>query len=53
MVGFVDRERVKVKAAGGIKTLSDAGKFIAAGASRLGCSASVEILRGLKNSGSY
>ena len=53
MLECVDGERVRVKAAGGIKTMSDARKFIAAGASRLGCSASVPILRGLQNSGSY
>ena len=33
-----------VKAAGGIRTLDDAMKMIAAGANRLGCSAGVEIL---------
>jgi deoxyribose-phosphate aldolase len=32
-----------VKAAGGIRTRSDAEKMIRAGASRLGCSASVAI----------
>lgn len=34
-----------IKASGGIRTLEDAEKFIAAGADRLGCSASVNIMR--------
>ena len=33
-----------VKAAGGIRTLDDALKMLAAGANRLGCSAGVEIV---------
>jgi deoxyribose-phosphate aldolase len=37
---------IGVKAAGGIKTLEDAQKMIAAGASRLGASASVKIVQG-------
>ena len=37
-----------VKAAGGIRTLDDALKMLAAGANRLGCSAGVEIVEGLK-----
>ena len=36
-----------VKAAGGIRTLDDALKMLAAGANRLGCSAGVEIVEGL------
>jgi deoxyribose-phosphate aldolase len=36
---------VKIKAAGGIKTLAFAEQLIAAGASRLGCSASVQIVK--------
>ena len=35
---------VKIKASGGIRTLDDANRFIKAGASRLGCSASVAIM---------
>jgi deoxyribose-phosphate aldolase len=38
-----------VKAAGGIRTLDDALKMLAAGADRLGCSAGVEIVEGLKS----
>ena len=37
-----------VKAAGGIRTLDDALKMIAAGANRLGCSAGVKIIEELK-----
>ena len=37
-----------VKAAGGIRTLADAQALLAAGATRLGCSASVAILKELK-----
>ncbi len=37
--------KAKIKAAGGIRTLEDAQKMIAAGADRLGCSASVSIMR--------
>jgi deoxyribose-phosphate aldolase len=36
-----------VKAAGGIRTLEDALKMIEAGASRIGCSASVDIVESL------
>ena len=39
--------RIKVKAAGGIRTLSQCRDLIAAGADRLGCSASVAIMREL------
>lgn len=35
----------QIKASGGIRTLADAEKFIAAGADRLGCSASVSIMK--------
>ncbi len=35
-----------VKAAGGIRTYEDAQKMIAAGASRIGASASVKIVQG-------
>ena len=37
---------VEIKASGGIRTLDDANRFIKAGASRLGCSASVAIMAG-------
>ena len=42
-----------VKAAGGIRSREDAEALIAAGATRLGTSASVKIVRGEKASGSY
>lgn len=35
---------MKIKASGGIRTLSDAQLLIKAGADRLGCSASVSII---------
>ena len=37
--------RLGVKASGGIRTLEDAEAFINAGADRLGCSASVSIMK--------
>lgn len=40
---------VQIKAAGGIRTLQDAESFIAAGANRLGCSASVSIMKEYRN----
>lgn len=42
-------EQVGVKAAGGIKTLADAQTMLNAGASRLGCSSSVQIMEELKS----
>ena len=39
-----------VKAAGGIRTLEDAMKMVAAGANRLGCSAGVDIVESLGTS---
>jgi deoxyribose-phosphate aldolase len=39
-----------VKAAGGIRTYEDAKKMIAAGASRIGASASVKIMQGAEKS---
>jgi|GEM_PF-196689 len=36
---------LKVKASGGIRTATDAAKMFAAGADRIGCSASLEIMR--------
>lgn len=41
--------QIKVKASGGIKLLSDCQNMISAGASRLGCSASVKIMLEQKN----
>jgi deoxyribose-phosphate aldolase len=38
-------ERVGIKAAGGIKTCSDLLKFVESGATRIGCSASVQIMQ--------
>lgn len=40
--------KMRIKAAGGIRTLEDALKMIDAGATRLGCSNSVAIVKGLK-----
>ncbi|MDH3298013.1 MAG: 2-deoxyribose-5-phosphate aldolase, partial [Gemmatimonadota bacterium] len=37
-----------VKASGGIRTFADAQKMIAAGASRIGASASVKIIQGVQ-----
>lgn len=42
-------EQVGVKAAGGIKTLADARTMLSAGASRLGCSSSMEIIEELRS----
>ncbi len=36
---------VKIKASGGIKTYAFAAQLVAAGADRLGCSASVQIIK--------
>lgn len=45
--------RVKVKASGGIRSYADAMAMIAAGAERLGTSASVAIIEGAEGSGTY
>ena len=42
-----------IKAAGGIRTVEDAQRMIAAGATRLGTSASIKIVRGEKVEGGY
>ena len=42
-----------VKASGGVRSREDADKLIAAGADRLGASASVTICQGGKSKGSY
>jgi deoxyribose-phosphate aldolase len=44
---------IGVKAAGGVRTAEDAHALIAAGATRLGASASVAILKGERASGAY
>ncbi len=44
---------VKVKAAGGISSLEDAQKFLDLGASRLGTSRIVKILKNMPNTGGY
>ena len=41
-------EEMGVKASGGIHTYDEAMKMIEAGASRLGCSSSIEIVKGEK-----
>lgn len=41
-------ERIKIKAAGGIKTVQNCRDLLSAGADRLGCSASVGILQALE-----
>lgn len=46
-------EGLKVKAAGGIRTLNDAESLLHAGADRLGCSASVEIVSGGRSTAEY
>ena len=40
--------KIKIKASGNIKTVSDCHKLISAGASRLGCSASIAIMQELQ-----
>ncbi len=45
-------ENIKIKASGGIKTFDFANALIEAGASRLGCSASVAIVKGEQTSNS-
>ena len=45
--------QVGVKASGGIRDRETADKMIAAGASRLGCSASVAIVKGETSTSSY
>jgi deoxyribose-phosphate aldolase len=46
-------KNVKIKAAGGIKSFEDAEKFISLGASRLGTSRLVSILKNSENNGNY
>lgn len=44
---------IQIKASGGIKTAEFAKQLVAAGATRLGCSASVAIVKGEQGSGGY
>jgi deoxyribose-phosphate aldolase len=46
-------EEMGVKASGGVRSLEDAQKFVAAGADRLGASASVAIVTGQKSKSAY
>lgn len=46
-------DKIGVKASGGIRDAATAMKMIEAGANRLGCSAGVEIIKGLSGSGNY
>jgi deoxyribose-phosphate aldolase len=46
-------EHIQIKASGGIKTTAFAEALVEAGASRLGCSVSVAIVKGESGSGSY
>ncbi len=45
-------KRVQVKASGGIRTIEDVRKMVSVGAGRIGASAGVAIMRGLKNNNS-
>ncbi|MFN3871974.1 MAG: 2-deoxyribose-5-phosphate aldolase, partial [Ignavibacterium sp.] len=45
--------KIKVKASGGIRSREDALRMIAAGASRIGTSSGVKILRGESGSAAY
>lgn len=49
----VVKDQAKVKAAGGVRDYETAIAFINAGASRLGCSSSVNVMNGEKVSGGY
>ena len=44
-------DELQVKASGGVRTTEDANKMIAAGATRIGASASVSIVTGKKSNG--
>ena len=50
MYDTVHEAGLKVKAAGGIRSLKDAEKMIAAGADRLGCSAGMQIMKDYEES---
>lgn len=49
----VCKDKIKVKAAGGVRTLEDLQAMVSAGASRIGSSSGVKIAEGLKVSGGY
>ena len=44
---------IQIKASGGIRTAEFAQQLVDAGATRLGCSASVAIVKGERGSGNY
>ena len=46
-------DNIRIKASGGIRTLEFASQLVEAGATRLGCSASIAIVRGETATGSY
>jgi deoxyribose-phosphate aldolase len=46
-------EQIQIKASGGVKTAAFAQQLVDAGATRLGCSASVAIVKGESGSGNY
>ena len=46
-------ENVKMKAAGGVKTVEDLIAFIEAGCDRIGTSSAVNMLKGIENNGEY
>ncbi|HEX2532316.1 MAG TPA: 2-deoxyribose-5-phosphate aldolase, partial [Chitinophagaceae bacterium] len=46
-------ESIRIKASGGIRTAEFAQELVDAGASRLGCSASVAIVTGSAGNGAY
>ncbi len=47
LIAGIVNKRVEIKAAGGIRTAEQCGKLLEAGAQRLGCSKSVEIMQSL------
>lgn len=53
LMRYVVGSAVGVKASGGVRTLEDAQKMIASGASRIGASASVKIVTGEKGESDY
>ncbi len=53
LMKFVVGDKLKAKAAGGIRSYEDAIAMINAGASRLGASAGVKIIAGQKSEGNY
>lgn len=53
LMKFVIGEQMSVKASGGIRSYEDASAMISAGAARLGASAGVKIISGLKSESNY